>query len=59
MLNMEHLHSITLDGPWRFQLLDRADASPAGSWNIESIEANEISRFDGDDFLGEGKVSFE
>ena len=37
MLNMEHLHSITLDGPWRFQLLDRADASPAGSWNIENV----------------------
>lgn len=37
MLNMEHLHSISLDGPWRFQLLDRADASPAGSWNIENV----------------------
>jgi beta-galactosidase len=37
MLNIAHLMSISLDGQWNFQLLDRADQDPSKRWQSITV----------------------
>ena len=37
MLNIAHLMSISLDGKWNFQLLDRADQEPSKRWQSITV----------------------
>ncbi|NDD07574.1 MAG: glycoside hydrolase family 2, partial [Actinobacteria bacterium] len=37
MLNIAHLMSISLDGDWNFQLLDRADQEPSKRWQSITV----------------------
>ena len=37
MLNIAHLMSISLDGQWNFQLLDRADQEPSKRWQSITV----------------------
>ncbi|MFZ9845435.1 MAG: sugar-binding domain-containing protein, partial [Candidatus Nanopelagicaceae bacterium] len=37
MLNIAHLMSISLDGVWNFQLLDRADQEPSKRWQSITV----------------------
>jgi beta-galactosidase len=37
MLNIAHLMSISLDGEWNFQLLDRADQEPSKRWQSITV----------------------
>ncbi|MFM7500801.1 MAG: sugar-binding domain-containing protein, partial [Actinomycetota bacterium] len=37
MLNIAHLMSISLDGQWNFQLLDRADQEPSKRWQSIAV----------------------
>jgi beta-galactosidase len=37
MLNIAHLMSISLDGQWHFQLLDRADQEPSKRWQSITV----------------------